>query len=43
MAEEELRADMEYWHELEMLSGQRQHFRPGRTDETANLDDQVAA
>jgi hypothetical protein len=43
MAEEHLRADLEYWHELELLSGQREHFKPGRTDETAYLDDEVAA
>jgi hypothetical protein len=43
MAEEYLRAELEYWRELELLSGQRQHFKPGRTDETANADDEVAA
>jgi hypothetical protein len=43
MAEEHLRAELEYWRELELLSGQREHFKPGRTDETANLDDEVAA
>ena len=43
MAEDHLRADLEYWRELESLSGQRQHFKPGRTDETACLDDEVAA
>jgi hypothetical protein len=43
MAEEELRAEVEYWRELELLSGQREHFKPGRTDETARLDDEVAA
>lgn len=43
MAEEHLRAEMEYWRELELLSGQREHFKPGRTDETAKLDDEVAA
>ena len=43
MAEEHLRAELDYWHELELLSGQRQHFKPGRTDETAYLDDEVAA
>jgi hypothetical protein len=42
LAEEYIRADMEFWQELESLSGQRQHFKPGRTDETAN-DDGVAA
>jgi hypothetical protein len=43
MAEEFLRADLEYWQELESLSRQRQHFKPGRTDETANADDEVVA
>jgi hypothetical protein len=43
MAEDRLRAELEYWRELELLSGQRQHFKPGRTDETAYLDDEVAA
>jgi hypothetical protein len=43
MAEEQLRADLEYWRELELLSGQRQHFKPGLTDETAWADDEVAA
>lgn len=27
----------------ELLSGQREHFKPGRTDDTARLDDEVAA
>jgi hypothetical protein len=43
MAEEFLRGESEYWRELELLSGQREHFKPGRTDETANADDEVAA
>ena len=43
MAEEQLRAELEYWRELELLSRQREHFKPGRTDETANADDEVAA
>ena len=43
MAEEHLRAELEYWRELELLSGQRQHFKPGLTDETAQADDEVAA
>ena len=43
MAEEQLRAELEYWRELEIISGQRQHFKPGRTDENAYLDDEVAA
>lgn len=43
MAEEFLRAEAEYWRELESLSGQREHFKPGRMDEAANADDEVAA
>jgi len=43
MAEEYLRAEMEFWQELESLSGQRQHFKPGMTDETHTSDDGVAA
>jgi hypothetical protein len=43
MAEEELRAEMAFWREMELLSGQRQHFKPGLTDETAYADDEVAA
>ena len=43
MAEEFLRAEMEYWQELETLNRQREHFKPGRTDETAFADDEVAA
>jgi hypothetical protein len=43
MAEEQLRAELEFWRELELLSGQRQHFKPGLTDETAYQDDEVAA
>lgn len=43
MAEQFLRADKEYWRELELLSGQRQHFKPGLTDETRHADDEVAA
>ncbi|MGA3097802.1 MAG: hypothetical protein ABSF25_15215 [Bryobacteraceae bacterium] len=43
MAEEFLRGESEYWRELELLSGQREHFKPGRTDETAYADDEVAA
>jgi len=43
MAEEFLRAEAEFWRELELISGQRQHFKPGRTDETARADDEVAA
>jgi hypothetical protein len=43
MAEEHLRLELEYWRELELLSGQREHFKPGRTDETVYADDEVAA
>jgi hypothetical protein len=43
MAEEHLRAELEYWRELELLSGQRAHFKPGLTDETVYADDEVAA
>ena len=43
MAEEHLRAEWEYWRELELLSGQREHFKPGLTDETRSFDDEVAA
>lgn len=43
MAEEFLRAELEYWQELETLNRQREHFKPGRTDETAYQDDEVAA
>jgi hypothetical protein len=43
MAEEFVRAEAEYWRELESISGQRQHFKPGLTDETRTSDDEVAA
>jgi hypothetical protein len=43
MAEEHLRAEVAFWRELELLSGQRQHFKPGLTDETTWADDEVAA
>lgn len=43
MAEEHLRAEWEFWREMELLSGQRQHYKPGLTDETAYADDEVAA
>ncbi len=43
LSEEFLRAEHEYWRELELLSGQRQHWKPGLTDETATADDEVAA
>jgi hypothetical protein len=43
MTEEYLREDMAFWRELELLSGQRQRFKPGMTDEAAIADDEVAA
>jgi hypothetical protein len=43
MTEDFLRAEMEYCQELESLNRQREHFKPGRTDETAYADDEVAA
>jgi hypothetical protein len=43
LAEEFLRAERDFWRELELLSRQRDHFKPGRTDETALADDEVAA
>jgi hypothetical protein len=43
LAEEFLRAEHEYWQELELLSGQRQHFKPGLSDEARSFDDEVAA
>ena len=43
MADEHLRAELAYWRELELISGQRQHFKPGLTDETLYADDEVAA
>jgi hypothetical protein len=43
MAEEQLRAELEYWREMELLSGQRQHFKPGLRDESRRVDDEVAA
>jgi len=43
MADEQLRAELEYWQELELISGQRQHFKPGSTCETVYQDDEVAA
>lgn len=35
------KADVEYWLELEGLSGQRERFKLGRTDATDLLDDEV--
>ena len=43
LAEGLLRAELEYWRELELLNGQRARFKPGLTDETAYADDEVAA
>lgn len=36
-------ADYKYWRELEALSGQRQQFKPGLTDENFYADDEIAA
>ena len=35
--------DVEYWREMELLSGQREHFKPGRNEENCYADDEVAA
>ena len=43
MAQDHLRAEYEFWQEMELLSGQRQHFKPGLSDETRSFDDEVAA
>jgi hypothetical protein len=43
MAEEQLRAELQYWRELELLSGRREHYKPGLTDENRYQDDEVAA
>ena len=43
VAEEQLRAELEYWREMELLSGQREHFKPGLTNEIQWADDEVAA
>jgi len=43
MADEQLRTEIQYWRELELLSGQREHFKPGLTDENRWADDEVAA
>ena len=43
MAEEQLRGEVEFWRELELLSGQREQFKPGLTNETAWVDEEVAA
>lgn len=40
---EEARADIEYWRELEILSGQRQRFKPGKAEAVDVLDDEIAA
>jgi hypothetical protein len=36
-------AEYQYWREMEILSGQRQHFKPGLNAETDTSDDEVAA
>lgn len=43
MAEDHIRADAEYWRELELISGQRDHFKPGKTDDTGYVPEEVAA
>jgi len=43
MAEDQLRAELHHWREMELLSGQREHFKPGLTDETQWAYDEVAA
>lgn len=43
MAEEFLQAERDYWCELELLSGQRSHYKPGLSDDTRTDDDEVAA
>jgi hypothetical protein len=43
LADEHLRAEVEFWRELELLSGQRQHYKPGMTGEMVSADDEVAA
>ena len=43
MAEEQLRAELEYWREMELLSGQREHLKPGQTNVIEPTDDEVAA
>ena len=43
MAEDHLRAELEYWRELELLSGQREGFKPGLSNDTRHFDDEVAA
>jgi hypothetical protein len=43
MAEEFLRAEAEYWRDMELLSGQRDHFKPGLTDETGYVPEEVSA
>ena len=43
MAEEFIRAEAEYWRDMELLSGRREHFKPGRTDEAGHVSDEVAA
>ena len=43
MAEEHIRADAEYWRELELISGRRDRFKPGMTDDTGYVPEVVAA
>jgi hypothetical protein len=43
MAEDHIRAEAEYWRELELISGQRQHFKPGMPDDAGYIPEEVAA
>ncbi len=43
VASEHLHAELEYWREMERLSGQREHFKPGLNDDNRYSDDEVAA
>ncbi len=43
MGEEILRAELDFWRELEALSGQRQRFPPGRAVALMPDDDQASA
>jgi hypothetical protein len=38
-----IEAELDFWREMEALSGQRQHNKPGMTDETIYADDEVLA
>lgn len=38
-----IEAELAYWRELELLSGQRQHNKPGKTADNQYADDGIAA